>query len=98
MKDIASHVGVTPETIRSWIKTKEFPAQKVGHQWRFKYSAVDAWTEGRCSETDCEKPDNQSEHFEPTLTTATVWKPFMASLAIQLTLFLPTLPITSACS
>ena len=67
MKDIASHVGVTPETIRSWIKTKEFPAQKVGHQWRFKYSAVDAWTEGRCSETDCEKPDNQSEHFEPTL-------------------------------
>ena len=22
MKDIASHVGVTPETIRNWIKTK----------------------------------------------------------------------------
>ena len=72
MKDIASHVGVTPETIRSWIKTKDFPATKVGHQWRFKYSAVDAWTESN----DAPSPATASsattyrdcgERFPPTL-------------------------------
>lgn len=45
MKDIASHLEVTPETIRNWINGRSFPAHKVGHQWRFKPSEVDEWVE-----------------------------------------------------
>lgn len=45
MKDIASHLEVTPETIRNWINGKGFPAHKVGRQWRFKMSEVDEWIE-----------------------------------------------------
>lgn len=67
MKDIASHVGVTPETIRTWIKTKDFPAKKVGHQWRFKLSAVDAWTEGSSEDKACENHVGDCRHYAPTL-------------------------------
>ena len=67
MKDIASHVGVTPETIRTWIKTKDFPAKKVGHQWRFKPSAVDAWTEGSSEDKACENHVGDCRHYAPTL-------------------------------
>ena len=45
MKDIASHLEVTPETIRNWINGEGFPAHKVGRQWRFKMSEVDEWIE-----------------------------------------------------
>lgn len=67
MKDIASHVGVTPEMIRTWIKTKDFPAKKVGHQWRFKLSAVDAWTEGSSEDKACENHVGDCRHYAPTL-------------------------------
>lgn len=67
MKDIASHVGVTPETIRTWIKTKDFPAKKVGHRWRFKLSAVDAWTEGSSEDKACENHVGDCRHYAPTL-------------------------------
>lgn len=67
MKDIASHVGVTPETIRTWIKTKDFPAKKAGHQWRFKLSAVDAWTEGSSEDKACENHVGDCRHYAPTL-------------------------------
>lgn len=67
MKDIASHVGVTPETIRTWIKTRDFPAKKVGHQWRFKLSAVDAWTEGSSEDRACENHVGDCRHYTPTL-------------------------------
>ena len=67
MKDIASHVGVTPETIRTWIKTKDFPAKKVGHQWRFKLSAVDAWTEGSGEAQSNDSHAGDCPHYAPTL-------------------------------
>lgn len=48
MDDIAAHFGVTPETIRNWIKTRNFPAMKVGGRWRFDWDEVNAWEEA-CS-------------------------------------------------
>lgn len=70
MKDVASHVGVTPETIRTWIKTKGFPGKKVGHQWRFRLSAVDAWTESSGPETESVTPESVQPRFTPTLIRA----------------------------
>ena len=42
--EAAEYLGVKPGTIRDWIrKDKGIPARKIGKQWKFKYSELDAW-------------------------------------------------------
>lgn len=42
--DAAEHLGVKAVTIRGWIrKGKDIPAHKIGKQWKFKFSELDAW-------------------------------------------------------
>ena len=43
VEEAASYLGVKPETVRSWVKKKDMPAQKIGRQWKFKVSEIDAW-------------------------------------------------------
>lgn len=43
LEDVAIFLGVNKDTIRNWIKRKDMPAHKVGRQWKFKLSEVDAW-------------------------------------------------------
>lgn len=40
---IAAHVGVTKETVYTWIAERSMPAHKVGRLWKFQASEVDAW-------------------------------------------------------
>jgi excisionase family DNA binding protein len=40
---IASHLGVTKDTICGWIANKRMPAHKVGRLWKFQASEVDEW-------------------------------------------------------
>ena len=47
MEDVAAYFDVTPETIRNWIKGRNFPARKIGRQWRFDWNAIKAWQDGR---------------------------------------------------
>lgn len=42
--DAAEYLSVTTDTIRNWIKKGcGIPANKIGKQWRFKLSELDAW-------------------------------------------------------
>ena len=42
--EAAAYLGVKPVTIRDWIrKEKGIPAHKIGKQWKFKISELDAW-------------------------------------------------------
>lgn len=41
--DIATHLGVTKDSVYAWIANKGMPAHKVGRLWRFQASEVDAW-------------------------------------------------------
>lgn len=42
--DAAEYLGIKPVTIRDWIrKGKDIPAHKIGKQWKFKFSELDAW-------------------------------------------------------
>jgi excisionase family DNA binding protein len=43
--EVADHLKVHKDTIRSWIKKKDFPAHKIGKQWRFRLSEIDKWVE-----------------------------------------------------
>lgn len=44
IEEAGAHLGVKPATVRDWIrKEKGIPAQKIGKQWKFKCSELDAW-------------------------------------------------------
>jgi len=49
--DIADHLGVAAITIYRWLEKGQIPAHRVGRQWRFNQSEVDAWVKsGAASE------------------------------------------------
>jgi excisionase family DNA binding protein len=41
--EVASHLGVTKDSIYRWVEKKQFPAHRVGRLFRFKLSEVDEW-------------------------------------------------------
>ena len=43
LEEVATYLGVNQDTIRNWIKKTDIPAHKIGRQWKFKLSEVDAW-------------------------------------------------------
>ena len=43
MNEIAQHLGVSRDTVLTWIKDKNMPAHKIGRTWKFQVSEVDAW-------------------------------------------------------
>lgn len=44
--DIADHLGVTKDTVYTWIAEKGMPAHKIGRLWKFQASEVDDWVRG----------------------------------------------------
>ena len=42
-KEICEYLGVSRDTLPIWINEKKLPANKVGRNWKFKPSEVDAW-------------------------------------------------------
>ena len=43
MREVAKHIGVSEDTVRRWMKSKQLPAHQLGRVWRFKISEVDEW-------------------------------------------------------
>jgi len=43
--EIASHLGVSRDTVYRWIDNRGLPAHKVGRHWRFRKEAIDRWLE-----------------------------------------------------
>lgn len=43
LEEIAKHLGVSKDTIRIWIKKGVIPHRKIGKQYKFRISEVDAW-------------------------------------------------------
>ena len=53
LEDVAAHIGVSKDTIRNWIKKNAIPHHRIGKQYRFRISEVDAWVEsGRSAMID----------------------------------------------
>lgn len=49
LEEISKHLGVSKDTIRSWIKKETIPYHKVGRQYKFRISEVDHWVESGAS-------------------------------------------------
>ena len=43
LEEISKHLGVSKDTVRSWIKKDTIPFHKVGRQYKFRVSEVDDW-------------------------------------------------------
>ena len=43
VEDIASHLGVSKETIYRWLDRQIIPAHRMGKLWKFQREEVDAW-------------------------------------------------------
>lgn len=53
LEEIAGHLGVSKDTIRNWIKKAVIPYRRVGKQYKFKISEVDAWVDsGKSAEIE----------------------------------------------
>lgn len=53
--DIAVHLGITKDTVYTWIAEKAMPAHKIGRLWKFQISEVDDWVRGDGAATDTER-------------------------------------------
>lgn len=41
--DISEYLGVSKDTVYTWISAKGLPAHRVGRLWKFKREDVDEW-------------------------------------------------------
>lgn len=51
VEEIATHLGVSRETIYRWLEKKKIPAHRVGKLWKFQTSEVDDWVRSDESST-----------------------------------------------
>lgn len=52
MNEIAAHLGVTRDTVLTWINNRGMPGVKIGRTWEFKISEVDAWVRAQDSRAE----------------------------------------------
>ena len=51
LEDVAVHLSVSEDTVRTWIKDGKLPFYRAGKRYKFKISEVDEWLKsGRITE------------------------------------------------
>lgn len=51
LEDVATHLSLSQDTVRTWIKEGKLPFYKAGKRYKFKISEVDEWVrEGKIKE------------------------------------------------
>ena len=43
LEDVAVHLSLSQDTVRTWIKEGKLPFYKAGQRYKFKISEVDEW-------------------------------------------------------
>ena len=41
--EIAEYLGVSKDTVYTWVSSRGMPGHKVGRLWKFKTAEVDGW-------------------------------------------------------
>jgi len=45
IEEVAHYLRLKPQTIYKWAQEKRIPAAKLGKEWRFRRSVIDAWVD-----------------------------------------------------
>ncbi|WP_462267508.1 helix-turn-helix domain-containing protein [Desulfobacter sp.] len=45
VEEIAQYLGISKDTVYTWISRKKMPTHKIGRLWKFKKVQVDEWKE-----------------------------------------------------
>ena len=45
VEEIAQYLGISKDTVYTWINKRKMPAHKIGRLWKFKKEQVDTWVE-----------------------------------------------------
>lgn len=53
---IAGYLGVTKDSIYTWIAKKDMPAHRVGRLWKFKVTEVDEWVRSSGADETAKPP------------------------------------------
>ncbi len=69
--DIAAHLGVTKDTVYTWIAEKAMPAHKIGRLWKFQASEIDDWVRAGAAASDHEAPQQVTPMSVATPTIMT---------------------------
>ncbi|MDY0273493.1 MAG: helix-turn-helix domain-containing protein [Advenella sp.] len=59
VEQIAEHLGVSKDTIYTWISTRQMPAHKVGRLWKFQIPEIDAWVKADGASNKPRKSDKE---------------------------------------
>lgn len=43
VEEIAEYLGVSKDTVYTWVSSKRMPGHRVGRFWKFKTAEVDEW-------------------------------------------------------
>jgi excisionase family DNA binding protein len=41
--EIAEYLGISRDTVYTWLNTRDLPGHRIGRLWKFKRDEVDAW-------------------------------------------------------
>ena len=51
VEEIAEYLGVSKDTVYTWVSTKNMPGHRVGRFWKFKTAEIDDWVRAGEAET-----------------------------------------------
>lgn len=68
VQEIARHLGVSRDTVYTWLGKQIMPAHRVGRLWKFRRSEVDAWVleGGAAALSSAQASDERTGADEPS--------------------------------
>lgn len=58
--EIAEYLGVSKDTVYTWVSSRGMPGHKVGRLWKFKTDEVDGWVRSGGASADAGQPEERS--------------------------------------
>lgn len=55
VEEIADHLGISKDTVYTWISKRSMPAHKVGRLWKFQQAEVDTWVKAGGARDDAQQ-------------------------------------------